>query len=44
MIGQRKHISTAEEVGSLLGSDIDQFMQHFFKLAYDILPDGNTMM
>ena len=38
MIGQRKHISTAEEVGSLLGSDIDQFMQHFFKLAYDILP------
>lgn len=38
MIGQRKDLSEASEVTKLLGSDVDVFMDHFFTLAYDILP------
>lgn len=38
MIGQRKGISSAEELGELIGGDVDAFVSHFFQLAYDILP------
>lgn len=38
MIGQRKNITSAEEVSALVGSDVEAFVKHFFALAYDILP------
>lgn len=38
MVGQRKNIASAEEVSKLIGGDVDEFIQHFFKLAYTILP------
>lgn len=38
MVGQRKNIVSAEEVSTLLGGDVEAFVQHFFALAYAILP------
>lgn len=38
MIGQRKNISDSSEVSELLGFDVNAIVEHFFKLAYDVLP------
>lgn len=38
MIGQRKDVSDSASISELIGSDVEAFMDHFFALAYDILP------
>lgn len=38
MIGQRKDVHSASEVSMLVGSDVEKFVDHFFKFAYTILP------
>ena len=38
MIGQRKGIVDSQEISNIIGSDVDAFMDHFFSLAYEILP------
>lgn len=38
MIGQRKNITTATEIGTLLDADVTAYYQHFFTFAYELLP------
>lgn len=38
MIGQRRGIHQAAEVSELLGAKVEDFIEHFFTLAYDLLP------
>lgn len=38
MIGQRKNITEANVLKQLYGIDADEFVNHFFKYAYGILP------
>lgn len=38
MIGQRKNITTGEEINQLLDIDFDAFLAHFLDVAYQILP------
>lgn len=38
MIGQRKNITVSSDVSELIGGDIEAFVEHFFNLAYEILP------
>ncbi|MEG1169679.1 MAG: neurofilament protein [Erysipelotrichaceae bacterium] len=39
MIGQRRIINEAKTVSELLGIDIESFVAHFMKLAYEVLPE-----
>lgn len=39
MIGQRKYINDSHLVSELLDCDVEAFFKHFFKLAYEILPN-----
>lgn len=38
MLGQRKNITSAQEISAIIDQDVAVFYEHFFQFAYDLLP------